>query len=41
MDYENMDVDDVGPRVTVREVGAASWILLILSSLTARFLGRQ
>ena len=21
MDYDNMDVDEVGPRVTVREVG--------------------
>lgn len=26
MDYDNMDVDEVGPRVTVREVRRSAWM---------------
>lgn len=26
MDFDNMDVDEVGPRVTVREVICPAWV---------------
>ena len=29
MDYDNMDVDEVGPRVTVREVRHSAWIIYL------------
>ena len=29
MEYDNMDVDEVGPRVTVREVCHSAWINLL------------